>query len=310
MRTLACLVAAGMSALFALGAHAQTTAYAEAFDTLYRVDLTHETATAIGHAGSYGGQVIGNISGLSYAPDGTLYAAAGGMNALISIDPDNGQATVVGSFGLSGQGDPAHNDALDLSMTFACDGTLWLASAYAGKIWTVDPATGATTLVGSTGHVITGLIAIGHGLFGAGGRGDDTFYRINTTNGAATAVGSYGRAATAWINSISMSYGSDGRLWAVLNYVPPAPGSDTVPDWSDLATIDASSGTMTILGPITGPASLRQVGVKGFAIGPPSCIAGSPAVLAAPANSPPWLALLGVVLALVAARTLRRRAPR
>ena len=28
---------------------------------------------------------------------------------------------------------------------------------------------------------------------------------------------------------------------------------------------------MTIIGPITGPDSLRQVGMKGFAVGPPRC---------------------------------------
>ena len=222
MRTLACLVAAGLLALFASGARAQTAAYAEAFDTLYRVDLPTRTATPIGPAGSSGGQVIGNISGLTFDPDGNLFAVAGGMNALIRIDPSSGHATVVGSFGLTGQGDPSRNDALDLSMTFACDGT----------------------------------------------------------------------------------------LWAVLNYVPPQPGSDTVPDWSDLARIDPASGTMMILGPITGPSSLSQVGMKGFAMGPPTCVTGSPAVFAAPVNSPPWLAMLGIVLALVAVRALRRRVAR
>ena len=38
-----------------------------------------------------------------------------------------------------------------------------------------------------------------------------------------------------------MSFDDDGTLWAVLNYVPPAPGSTTVPDWSDLATIDPNT---------------------------------------------------------------------
>src|SRR5664279_193053 len=159
MRTLACLAAAGMLALFASCAEGQTIAYAEAFDTLYSVDLPSHTATEIGSAGSYAGQILVNLSGLSYSPDGTLYAVAGGINSLVRIDPSTGSATVVGSFGLSGQGDPLRNDALDLSMTFGCDGTLWLASAYSGKLWTVDPGTGATTLVGSTGHAITGIVA-------------------------------------------------------------------------------------------------------------------------------------------------------
>ena len=303
MRTLACLAAAGMFVLFASGARGQTTAYAEAFDTLYSVDLSGHTATEIGPAGTYAGQIIANLGGLSYSFDGTLYAVAGGLNALARIDPSTGAATVVGSFGLNGQGDPQRNDALDLSMTFGCDGTLWLASAYAGKLWTVDPGTGATTLVGSTGHTITGLIARGPLLFGAGGRGDNTYYRIDTQTGAATAIGSFGDSG--WINSVSMSFDDEGTLFAVLNYVPPAPGSTMVPDWSDLATIDPSSGALTIIGPITGPDSLSQVGMKGFAIGPPRCIAGNLIPHRAPIGTPPWLA--GLVLLLVAAAGWRLR---
>jgi len=308
MRTLACLVAAGMLALSASGARGETTAYAEAFDTLYSVDLDSQTATLIGPAGTYSGQVIGNLSGLSYSLDGTLYAVAGGMNALARIDPNTGAATIVGSFGLNGQGDPQHNDALDLSMTFGCDGTLWLASAYAQKLWTVDPSSGATTLVGSMGHAITGIVARGYQLYGAGGRNDNTFYRIDTESGAATALGSFGIGG--WINSISMSFDDKGTLWAVLNYVPPAPGSTTVPDWSDLATIDPSSGRMTDLGPITGPDALRQVGMKGFAIGMPYCLAGTLIPHRTPVGTPPWLIGLALLIVLSAAWTLRRRASR
>ena len=44
----------------------------------------------------------------------------------------------------AGQGDPARNDALDLNMIAGCEGELWLTSAYAQKVWTVDPADGTT----------------------------------------------------------------------------------------------------------------------------------------------------------------------
>ena len=169
MRTLACLVAAGMLAVSAPSARAATAAYGEAFDTLYRIDLTSHTAQNVGRAGSSAGQSIGNLSGLSYSLDGTLYTVAGGMNSLARVDPSSGRATIVGSFGLNGQGDPQRNDALDLGMPFSCDGTLNLVSAYAGELWTVDPNTGATTLVGPTGHTITGLVAVGNALYGAGG---------------------------------------------------------------------------------------------------------------------------------------------
>jgi len=305
MRTLACIVAAGMFALSAWGAHAETVAYGEAFDTLYRIDLPSHTAAEVGPAGHYAGQPIANISGLSYSLDDTLYAVAGGMNALARINPDDGSATIVGSFGLTGQGDPQSNDALDLGMSFDCDSTLWLVSAYANKLCTVDPSSGATTLVGSTGHTITGLVGLGNALYGAGGRGDNTFYRIDTGTGAATKIGSFG--IDGWINSVSMSFDDKGVLWAVLNYVPPAPGSTTVADWSDLAKIDVSTGRVTIVGPVTGPESLRQVGMKGFAAGPPRCIAGAGNVVTTPVGTPPWLAGLAALLVATAGFSLRRR---
>ena len=307
MRTLACLTAAGMLALSASGTRAETIAYGEAFDTLYRFGLDSHVAVEVGPAGYFGGQLIGNISGLSFSNDEELFAVAGGMNVLTRINPTSGSASVVGTLGLAGQGDPQRNDALDLNMTFGCDDTLWLVSAYAGKLWKVDQATGATTLVGETGHTITGLVARGNALYGAGGKGDNNLYRVNTRTGEARLIGSYGPAASGWINSVSMSFDENGTLWAVLNYVPPAPGSTLVPDWSDLATIDPITGEVTVVGPITGPEALRQVGMKGFAIGPPRCVAGATPVANAPVGTPPWLMLLGVVLIAAAGVAMRRR---
>jgi streptogramin lyase len=298
-----------MLSLSASGTRAETMAYGEAYDTLYQFGLTSHSAMAVGSAGRYGGQPIANLSGLSFTPDGdALYAVAGGMNSLARINPETGSASIVGLFGLAGQGDPHRNDALDLGMTFGCDGTLWLVSAYAGKLWTVDPANGATDLVGTTGHAITGLAAIGNLLYGAGGRGDNGFYRIDGATGEATRIGDFGDDR--WINSVSMSFDASGTLWAVLNYVPPAPGSTAVPDWADLATINVTTGKLTIVGPITGPESLRQLGMKGFTIGPPRCAFGGAGPFPAPVGTPPWLFALAGLLVAAAAVALRRRALR
>lgn len=305
MRPLTCLIAAGMLAVSALPAQAAT-AYGEAFDTLYKVDLDARQASEVGRSGSYRGQIIGNISGLTTTADGSLYAVAGGIKVLTKIDPNNGVANVIGSFGLDGQGDPARKDALDLNMVAGCDDTLWLSSAFANKLWKVDPATGATTLVGSTGTTITGLAVRGDKLYGAGGRGDNTFYGIDPKTGAATAIGPFGPAVTRWVNSISMSFDADGKLWAVINYVPPQDDSQPTVDWSDLATIDPATGTVTLLGPVTGPESLRQIGMKGFTVGPTKCTRGSTGTHSAPVGSPWALALLGLLLTLAGAGAARR----
>ena len=297
-----------MLAVSASGADAGEIAYGQAYDTLYSIDLASHTAAEIGTAGTYGGVPIINLSGLSISPDNVFYTVAGGFGALARIDPATGHATPVGSLGLSGQGDPQRNDALDLSMTIDCDGTLWLVSAYAGKLWTVNPSNGATTLVGDTGHTITGIVAHGNVMYGAGGRGDNGFYRIDTRTGAATEIGSFGDGR--WINSVSMSYDEAGVLWAAVNYVPPAPGSTTIADWSDLARIDESTGKITFVGPITGPESLRTIGMKGFAVGPPRCTLGAQSPEPAPIGTPPWLIALAGLLLAAAGAGLRRRGHR
>lgn len=307
MRPLTCLLAAGMLAASAFSANASTVAYGEAFDTLYRVDLDARQASTIGSAGSYAGQRIGNISGLSQLSDGSLYAVSGAQKLLLSIDPGSGAATVIGKLSLAGGTGPF--DALDLSMTADCDGNLLLASAVAKQLWSVDPTTAVATPIGSTGAAISGLIMHNRKLYGAGGKGDNTFYRIDPQTAAVTPVGSFGSGATRWINSVSLSFDGDGALWAVLNYIPPQHDNDPPSDWSDLAKIDPRTGAMTVLGPITGPDSLRQIGMKGFSAGPTQCRRdpGGDGPVAAPIGSPWALLLLGLALAAAGLTAARGR---
>ena len=306
MRPLTCVIAAGMLAVASPSARAATDAYGEAFDTLYRVDLQTRVATRVGDAGRYAGQTIGNISGLTMMPDGSLYAVSGALKFLLGIDAESGSADVLGDFGLSGQGDPARNDALDLNMIADCEGTLWLTSAYADKLWTVNPADGSTTLVGDTGHAISGLAVRGDELYGAAGKDDNRFYRIDRATGAATPIGAFGTGVTRWINSVSMSFGDDGTLWAVLNYIPPEHDNEPAAEWSDLATIDPLTGKLEIVGPLTGPDALRRVGMKGFTAGPPQCGRGTQPPIGAPVDAPWALLLLGHAMAGVAFANRRR----
>ena len=295
MRPLACLIAAGIAVL-AFSANAATVGYGEAFDTLYRIDLDARTATVIGAAGSYGGVPVANISGLTTSSDGTQFAVSGALKLFLKIAPATGISTVVGNLGLAGQG-TGQFPALDLGMAADCNGTLWLSSGTLQQLWKVDPNSGATTLIGSTGHPIAGLAARDGFLYGSGSRGDHGFYRIDKNTGAATLIGNFGAAASSILDSVAMSFDADGTLWAVLNYVPPTTGTVT-PDWSDLAKIDPATGAMTLLGPITGPPSLRQVGMKGFTVGPTQCAgAASAGPIGAPVGSPWALGLLGALLA-------------
>ena len=74
----------------------------------------------------------------------------------------------------------------------------------------------------------------------------------------------------------------------------------------DVETINPATGRVHMIGPITGPDSLKQVGMKGFTVGPPACTAGSLPV-GAPVDSPWMLLLLAAGLATTAAVATRRR---
>lgn len=298
MRLLTLIIAALLLAVAASPRDAVAAVYGQSFEEFYRIDLADRRAHLIGKSGMAGGHFINRVTGLTYAPDGSIYAVSDSLKALLSIDPASGTAQVIGSLGLSGQG-VGQYDALDLGMAADCSGALWLSSATANVLWRVDPRTGSATRVGALGPSITGLAVRDGELLAAAGRGDNRLYRIDTASGTTEVIGSFG-PEVGWLASVAMSFDDDGRLLAALNYIPPAPGDTQVRDWSDLAVIDPDTGSMDVLGEIRGPQSLRGIGIRGLLAGPPLCRAEppprAPAPTAVPAGSYWTLALLAVLL--------------
>ncbi|MDR3390044.1 MAG: hypothetical protein P4L92_23650 [Rudaea sp.] len=303
-------IAALVLALFcgpALGA--DIIGYGEAFnnvsgDTLYRVDLTAHTAQELGSAGFLNGQQpMVNLEGLTYSPGGQLYAVSDALKVLLRVNPLTGTATLVGPLNLAGQ---SVTQRLDLGLAFTCDGRLWL-SAGNGNFWQVDPATGATAPVGNLGAKITGIAANGNQVYGAGSQGNNNLYLIDTATAQATAIGAYGSGAS-YVTTASPGFDASGQLWAILDYVPPEPGVTTVALWSDLAQLNATTGTLVDTGPIVGPSDLEQIGLKGLAIAPPVCTAARPGD-PTPSMSAHGLTLLTLLLLLLAGTVLRRRRP-
>lgn len=309
MRAHLCL-AAMLALLSVTPVRAQETgaAYAVDYDRLYRIDLASRKATLIGAAGNNGPQFLGDLSGLTTTPDGRLFAASDSAKALLQLDLKTGDATVVGLFGVAAGGDPSA--PLDYAMTAACDGSLWLASAATAQLWRVNPATAQSTLVGDTGYAITGLVVHGDELYGAGGRGNEGLYKINTSTGAATRIGDGFGNDIDYAASVSPAFTDAGALLAIVNYVPPALGDEgPVAQWSDLATIDPDTGIANILGDVTGPDSLSGIGIRGFTLGPPQCAVtggnGPPNVIPSSNLLTLLLQILGICM--FAALALRRR---
>ncbi|MEZ5462676.1 hypothetical protein [Dokdonella sp.] len=301
MRMRACLIAVVLSVASISPAMAEPIAYGVAYDELYRIDLATRQATYVGSAGSYAGIPLAALTGLTYGPGNELYAVAGTQKALVRINPGSAATTFVGSFGLAGQGQ-GQFDALDLSMTYGCDGSFWLTSAINRDLWRVNAQTAQLTLVGSTGRQISGLAMRNGVLYGTGIGSDQGLYRISTDTAEATLIGAY----TGDVPWIDPGFGSDGLLWASLSYNPPFNR-----EWSDLARIDTSTGALTNLGPITGPDSLRFFSMKGLAVAPNSCTPQGPgggpvppASVALPADAPWVLVLMGLTLLVVGGRRL------
>lgn len=283
--------------------------YGEAFNVLYSVDLTTNTAVPIGGATLYGVPV--NLYGLTSSPSGALYAVsdANSVKTLVTIDKNTGMATPIGALNLGS------NNQLDLALAFTCDGKLWM-SASTGQFWNVDPATANVALLGNLGVKITGLAARGSLLFGTGSQGNNNLYSIDPVKVSASLIGSY--QSTDYVTTVSPGFDSTGQMWAVLDYVPPQPGNTAVAAWSDLAKLSVTSGALSNLGSITPPRpidskspaynNLYQIGLKGLAI--PSGICAATA-----ANSPTptlsWRGILAltVLLALVAGTRLLRWRP-
>jgi hypothetical protein len=306
--------AALLSFVAVSSASAEPLAYAPAFDQLYSVDLANGKATLIGPTGAYAGLPV-IIKGLAFTPNGRLTGSSDNTKTLFQLDFRRATASPVGSLGLAGQGDPARFDAMDLSYAVTCDGSAWLASGVARKLWRVDAQSGMTSLVGSTGVRLTGLAARGRELFATGDYDNPSLFKVNTQTGGVTTVGSFNlpTSTSSKIASVWPAFDPSGTLWAAVSYIPPPPpaANPFPPDWSDLARIDPNSGFMSILTPITGPEDLRGVPLFGLAIAPPAaCPTGVPDPEPVPAGSPPLNLLLGALLALGAWFGLRRRALR
>jgi hypothetical protein len=158
------------------------------------------------------------------AADDTLPASN-----LYTVNPDTGAATSIGSIGKAITG--LAFDNADGGKLYGVTAGVYLSGAER-QLLRIDPATGASTVVGTLGaNEIEDIAftALGQ-LYGWNETGDD-LYRINKANGALTKVGEA---------NLSLSYGDgiafdrNGWLWGALDG-----------DFGPLSTLDVSTGTVT-----------------------------------------------------------------
>ncbi len=278
-------------------AHAQSVGYTVAFDELYRVDLNTGSAEAVGIAGSYAAQRIGDIEGLAFSPDGTLYGAADGQRLLVRLDQATGKASVVGAMPVPTAGEGTDGSP-DFGLSFTCNGKLWLASDKSMNLWEVTPGTGQLRLVGNMGVRISGLAARGNALYGISAEGDEGIYFIDTSNAHVDLMAKL-NPTQRYISDAGLDFDRNGQLYATFDYLPPPSDSDPLAQYSDLAKIDLTTGAVTVIGQIKG--APKFVGLEGLAIAPPMCTGvNGQVILPVPATSAPAGIVLGGLVLLLA----------
>jgi plastocyanin len=157
---------------------------------LWLIDVTNQNATLIGDTG------FDRLGGIAFDSTGTLYGVSGGSGfpgTLLTIDPTNGTATVVGPIS-----DP--NAAVD-GLRFNSQGVLYGGafdnSLGVGKLVTIDPSNGnvlsSLTLVGSGNSFCPGIafdsLDVLYGSRGnSSGRLEDTDL-IDQVTGVLTPIG-------------------------------------------------------------------------------------------------------------------------
>jgi len=148
--------------------------FAISYTKIYQIDKSTGGAQVIGLHGIPGGNA------LVFGTDGTLYAAGNSSNNLFAINLETGSATSIGAMGYSSSGDLAFNS-----------GRLYLASG-SNALIVLDPENNwAGSYVGGFGVAnVFGLATGDNGiLYGLSGY---NIYTINTLNGSATKVATFG----------------------------------------------------------------------------------------------------------------------
>ena len=176
---------------------------------------------------------------------------------MIKIDKSTGATALIGAFNAGG--------ATMSAIAFGPGGQIygWLDSID-GDLYSIDPTTGAATLVGESGldMAVTGLAidSIGR-IFVSVCCGSSNLRMIDSTSGAALAIIAYDPDDTA---VLALAFDDADTLFGIR-----ASGGDA--GLREVVTIDPVTGEVTILGPSAD--NLRAVAFDDFAIAEPRTLA-------------------------------------
>lgn len=258
---------------------------AENPDRLLRIDLSNGQASVVANfatpvTGSTA--VLGDIEGLAYDANGTLYAIDDDTKTLLTINPatGSGQLIVNGTLRIGNTRLPAAPQ--DPSITFTCEGEMLLATGVGRSLFRVNPSNAQTELIGNAGALGVEITDIAASIQGVFGLGVDGLYRIDAARGTAQLIGQYGAGITIPLGG-GLAFDGEGQLWAVADRGPSMP--------SALYRLDRNTGRATLAGTTT-------PGIESLAIGPAPCAPAGPVGVPVPLGgrwSLPLIALMLIV---------------
>jgi hypothetical protein len=181
------------------------------------------------------GLAFDTVNGILYGS--TSNQSATGVSSLVMVNPNSGQVTFIGSFGVT-------NETM-ADITFdVVTATLYGTGSKDGNLYRINLTTGAATAVGSSGLGTTrgnGVAANSAGqVFGAPQGASGALVQFNKITGAATGVATLSGAPFPAGTIAAMAFNSGGTLYAT-NI------SDTTFS-TDLVTINTATGAVTNLG--------------------------------------------------------------
>ena len=210
-------------------------------DGLYRIDLETGEETAVGS-----GVGFFQTRSLAFDAQGRLFAVDSGVDQLIQINLGTGVGTPVGST-IEGT---VH------SLEFDCAGRLLMVANPAGthNLYTVDPASGAGTLVGPTGMTVAGLASTQNTVFALTGAGASV--GLGTVDPATGGVAPIGLTGQMDLQAGGLAADSSGALWAI----SPDPAGN-------IYGVNSSTGAAVLQGAVN---AANGSGFGGLAIDAPS----------------------------------------
>jgi len=245
---------------------------------LWRINLNTGVATRIGYTG------YGDVESLSFSPAGVLYGVDQFSGRLVTCSLSTGACAGVGSL-MVGYFE-------DTGLSFDSSGGLWMSTDEPPpfNFYSLNPISGAATLIGPQGQEVTGLAFRNGVLYGLGGDYRDNLVVMNRTTGAATPVGPLGLPPLdpeGFLIDGGIDFDGEGVLWGIGD---PDDRPDTLP--SRVFTINPATGAATLVATVTNSNGTPLLGFESLAIWPAEQPPEEPVV-----PEPGTLVLLGSGLA-------------